>query len=166
MSIYLPNKIKVGYQNRKDTYSKKLAYIIYYDEKGKLRKETSWRGWIDEKMGDDEFENTPLTGFVLNKDAGDYDTGWDHRKTYCRVYDPRGFEIEIDVPNLLYILQNTDCSRGKGLEGEFVYGWDGTELVLIPVGSPDYKELKSYSEILNSNQKFSSKNLIKGVSLS
>ena len=37
MSIYIPEKIKVGYQNRNDTYTKKLAYVIYYDEKGKLR---------------------------------------------------------------------------------------------------------------------------------
>ena len=35
MSIYIPEKIKVGYQNRNDTYTKKLAYVIYYDEKGK-----------------------------------------------------------------------------------------------------------------------------------
>lgn len=33
MSIYIPKKIKVGYQNRSDTYTKKLAYVIYYDEK-------------------------------------------------------------------------------------------------------------------------------------
>ena len=49
MSIYIPKKIKVGYQNRYDTYTKKLAYVIYYDEKNKLRKETSWNNWRDEK---------------------------------------------------------------------------------------------------------------------
>ena len=39
MSIYIPKKIKVGYQNRYDTYTKKLAYVIYYDEKGKENKD-------------------------------------------------------------------------------------------------------------------------------
>ena len=40
---FIPKKIKVGYQDRDDTYTGKLAYVIYYDEKGKLRKENSWQ---------------------------------------------------------------------------------------------------------------------------
>ena len=47
-NIYIPKRINVGYQNRKDTYTGKIAYVIYYDEKGKLRKETSWNNWRDE----------------------------------------------------------------------------------------------------------------------
>jgi hypothetical protein len=49
--------------------------------------------------------------------------------TYCRVYDPRGFEFEISIPNLLYILQECTSTKGKGLDGEFVYAWDGKDLV-------------------------------------
>ena len=33
--IFIPKKINVGFQNRKDTYTGKLAYVIYYDEDGK-----------------------------------------------------------------------------------------------------------------------------------
>lgn len=40
-NIFIPTKINVGFQERKDTYTGKLAYVIYFDEKGKLRKETS-----------------------------------------------------------------------------------------------------------------------------
>lgn len=36
--LFIPEKIKVGYQKRTDTYTNKLAYVIYYDEKNKLRK--------------------------------------------------------------------------------------------------------------------------------
>ena len=43
--LYIPDKIKVGYQKREGTYTGKLAYVIYYDEKGKLRKEASWNSW-------------------------------------------------------------------------------------------------------------------------
>ncbi len=50
MAIFIPTKIKVGYQERKDTYTKKLAYVIYFDEKGKLRKEASWQSWRDKKI--------------------------------------------------------------------------------------------------------------------
>lgn len=45
MSIFVPKKVNVGFQNRKDTYTGKLAYVIYFDETGKLRKEPSWQGW-------------------------------------------------------------------------------------------------------------------------
>lgn len=44
-TIFIPNKINIGFQNRNDTYTKKLAYIIYFDEKGKLRKETFRSLW-------------------------------------------------------------------------------------------------------------------------
>lgn len=144
--IYIPKKIKVGYQNRSDTYSGKLAYIIYYDEKGKLRKEASWQNWRSKDIEPEEFDNEPVSGFVLNKKVGGYAYYYDVRQTYVRVYDPRGFEFEITIPNLIFILENTSSIKGKGLEGEFVYGWDGKELVLIPTSSPDYIELMDHAE--------------------
>ena len=104
-NIFVPKIINVGYQNRSGTYTGKLAYVIYYDEKGKLRKEASWNSWRDEKIPNEEFDNVPTTGFVLNKKVGDYSSGWDHRQAYCRVYDPRNFEFEITIENLLYILE-------------------------------------------------------------
>lgn len=162
-NIFIPKKINVGYQNRSDTYTGRLAYIIYYDQRGKLRKEASWRNWRDESIPNDEFDNIPTTGFVLNKKVGDYSSGWDHRHAYCRVYDPRNFEFEITIENLLYILENTSSIKGKGLEGEFVYGWDGKDLVLMPVGSPDYKQISEYNEIVHNKQSVKAKELIMGA---
>lgn len=162
-SIFIPKKINVGYQTRNDTYTKKLAYVIYYDEKGKLRKETSWNGWRNKEIPNDEFDNVPTEGFVLNKKVGDYDSGWNHRKAYCRIYDPRNFEFEITFENLLYILENTSSIKGKGLEGEFVYGWDGKDLILIPTESPDYKQIQEYSDIIHNNESIKGKDLIVGA---
>lgn len=162
-SIFVPKTINVGYQNRSGTYTGKLAYVIYYDEKGKLRKETSWNGWRDKDIPNDEFDNVPTEGFVLNKKAGDYSTGWDHRHAYCRVYDPRGFEFEITIENLLYILENANCIKGKGLEGEFIYGWDGKDLVLMPVESPDYKQISEFNKIIHNNETIKAKDLIIGA---
>lgn len=161
-NIFLPKKIRVGFQKRKDTYSGKLAYVIYYDEKGKIRKETSWESWRDKKINPEEFDNEPMSGFVLNKKVGGNTWGWNPRQTYTRVYDPRGFEFEITVPNLLYILENCNSIKGKGLEGEFVYGWSGTELLLIPVGAPDYKNHKAFSEGLL-GERIGIKDLIAGA---
>lgn len=146
-AIFIPQRIRVGFQERHDTYTKKLAYVIYYDEKGTLRKAGSWEGWRDKKIEPVEYENIPMEGFVLNKKVGGYAGDWGNfRQAYVRVYDPRGFEFEISVPNLLYILEHTSSIKGKGLEGEFVYGWDGTELVLIPACSPDYINLTTLNE--------------------
>lgn len=162
-TIFLPSKINVGFQNRDDTYTKKLAYVIYYDNKGILRKEKSWESWRDSKIPNEEYDNVPTSGFVLNKKVGGYDTGWNHRQTYVRVYDPRNFEFEISVPNLLYILENATSTKGKGLEGEFVYGFDGKDLVLIPCESPDYKELTNYNDKLKNRETIKGKDLIIGA---
>lgn len=161
--IFLPKKLKVGFQNRNGTYTGKLAYIIYFDAKGVLRKENSWNSWRSDSIPPMDIENVPMSGFVLNKKAGGYSSGWNHRQTYVRIYDPRGFEFEISVQNLLYILENTNCIKGKGLEGEFVYGWSGTELILIPTSSPDYEELTEFNEALQSTGKIKAKELILGA---
>lgn len=109
-----------------------------------------------------ECDNVPTEGFVLNKKVGGYKSDWHVRETKSRVFDPRGFEFEIDIPNLLYILQETNSIKGKGLEGEFVYAWDGKELVLLPTCSPDYQSCLEFTKI--QNNKVSAKNLIPGAS--
>ena len=164
--LLIPSKIKVGFNLRPDTYTGKLGYVIMFDGK-KWRKETSWEGWRQKegqevgyyennqhtikKLGSEinpiEFENEPTEGFVLNKKAGGGSSGWNHRATYCRVYDPRGFEFEISITNLLFILQETSSFKGKGLEGEFVYSWEGKDLVLLPAGCEEYKQSTNFTKL-------------------
>jgi hypothetical protein len=178
--LFIPEKIKVGFNHRNDTYTGKLAYVIYFDKKGKLRKETSWLSWChlpedypgarksyyhdkDKKGIDPEtINNVPTEGFVLNKTAGGGSSGWHHRNKCVRIYDPRGFEFEITVENLLFILQHVDCSRGKGLEGEFVYSWSGADLVLLPANTEDFKESSEFSTL--QGEKFSLRSLKPGFS--
>jgi len=145
--LTIPKKIHVGFQSRKDTYTGKLAFVVYTDAKGVLRKETSWNSWRDKKIDAEEYENEPVSGFVLNKKVGDYRGGWNGRKAWIRIFDPRGFEFEISVANLLFILEETSAIKGKGLEGEFVYSWDGTELVLLPVDSQEYKSSTEFTAL-------------------
>ena len=86
---------------------------------------------------------------MLNKGVGGVreSYGWNARNEYIRVWDPRGFEFEISVANLLYILQNASSIKGKGLEGKFLYGWQGTDLVLIPENAPEFQEMQKFTEI-------------------
>lgn len=160
--LFIPDKIKVGYNEREDTYTKKLAYVIYYDQKGVLRKETSWKNWIQEEMGINDFDNVPTEGFVLNKGVGGAreSYGWNSRNEYIRIFDPRGFEFEISVANLLWLLQECTSIKGKGLVGEFVYSWEGKELVLLPVDTMEYKNCQSYTKLQSG--KITSKDLEPG----
>lgn len=164
--LFIPKKLKVGFDPRPGTYTGKLAYIIYYDEKNKLRKETSLESWRDKSIDCIELDNEPQSGFVLNKGVGGKreSYGWNTRNEYIRVYDPRnnGFEFEISVANLLFILRECDCSKGKGLEGKFVYAWEGKELILLPVESEDYKQSMEFTSLKDVS--FKSSDLIKGAS--
>lgn len=161
--LYIPKKINVGYTPRSDTYTKKLAYVIYWDDKGVLRKETSWERWRDKKINPDTFDNTPIDGFVLNRQVGGVKASynWNKRNEYVRVYDPRGFEFEISVENLLFILQECTSTKGKGIEGKFVYSWSGPELVLLPVDSELYQISTNFTS--SQTKKVSAKELIIGA---
>jgi hypothetical protein len=153
--LYIPDRVKVGQVERADTYTGRLGYVIYYDHKGVLRKEVSWESWRDKKIDPLDSGNEPTSGFVLNRSGGGNrgEYSWDHRAAFIRVFDPRGFEFEISVSNLLFILRENDCSKGKGLEGEFVYAWHGTDLVLLPVGSIDYQVSKGFTNLQATNVK-------------
>lgn len=160
--IYLPKKIRVGYQERTDTYTKRLAYVIYYRD-GELRKQKSWESWRDEKIPANDFDNEPTEGFVLNKEAGGYNYGWnDCRQSWIRVYDPRGFEFEITPENLLFILEHANSIKGKGLEGDFVYAFDGKDLLLMPTSCPDYIELQELTNKVDNKEFLTGKQLEDG----
>ena len=161
-NVFVAPKIKVGFQKRSDTFTGQLAYIIYYDEKGKLRKEKSWEGWRDKKITPQEFDNAPMDGFTLNKDVKRYSGEWfSSHRTMIRVHDPRGFEFEVTTENLIGILMHTDCLR-RGLIGQFVYAWVGPELVLLPTNSEEYQAAAKYTTGLS--KKVGAKNLVPGVS--
>lgn len=117
-SFFIPSKIKIGFQKRSDTYTGKLAYIIYYDNLGVLRKEKSWEGWRDKKITPQEIENVPTEGFMLNRQAGGCKSDWNYRQAYCRIWDPRGFEFEITIDNLLWISDVKNLIRRLQMEDE------------------------------------------------
>jgi hypothetical protein len=149
--LYIPTLLKVGFQKRDDTYTGKLGYVTYYDQKNVLRKEKSWKDWCSKKLGSQEFENKPTEGFVINRNGGGIAESWgdwnDTRHEFVRVYDPRGFEFEIRIPNLLFILSESNSIKGKGLEGEFVYAWQGTQLILVPTSSQQYKNSLEFTAL-------------------
>jgi hypothetical protein len=161
--LYIPKRIKVGYRERDDTYSKKLAYIIYYDDKGVLRKEKSWEGWRDKKIAPEEYDNTPQSGFILNKDIKRYNfSHFSSHRTMIRVWDPRGIEFEVTTENLIGILMHSNCSKRELIDSKFVYAWAGTELVLLPTVTEEYQNSVEYTSL--QGKKIGAKDLVPGCS--
>lgn len=145
--IFIPKTCRVGFQDREDTFTKRLAYVIYYDAKGKLRKEVSWKGWCDKKIEARDFDNEPTSGFVLNKGIRRYN--WSHfgsGRSMIRIYDPRGVEFEITPDNLIGLLMHTDCSK-REIQGDLVYAWKGTEILLLPCCSEEYESAKTFTSL-------------------
>lgn len=142
--LYIPHTIVVGFQERADTFTGYLGYVIYKDEKNVLRKETSWNNWRNPNLGFLEIPNTPQTNFVLNKGIL-RDGYWHNGHNQIRVYDSRDFEFEINVNNLLHILMHSDVSK-REIEVPCVYAWNGTELVLLPTNSLEYIQATAYTE--------------------
>lgn len=158
-NLFIPSKIKVGFQNRSETFTGKLAYVIYYDSKGVLRKEESWKSWRDEKIEPLEIDNTPRSGYLFNKGVQRGGYHWSSGRSLIRVYDPRDFEFEISVDNLMGILMHSDISKRDIVE-ECVFAWQGKDLVLLPVSSEEYQSSVAYTKKLS--EKVSAKSLVKG----
>lgn len=160
-NLYIPKKISVGFQKRADTFTGKLGFITYTDDKGLLRQANSWNGWRDHQIPIQEFDNKPQSNFVLNKDikrSGHWST---HSKV--RIYDSRDFEFEIELSNMMYILMHSDVSK-RDIQEECVLAWDGKSLVLLPVNSEEYQ--KSTEHTRKQGVEFSLKDLVKGHSYS
>lgn len=147
--LYIPKKLKVGFQARNDTFDGKLSYIIYYDEKGVLRKEKSWEGWISKKHEPLEIDNEGITGLSLNKSIQRDNYHFGSGRNMIRVYDPRGFEYEITTDNLIGIINYCDLVKGE-LQGEYVYAWTKAgHLVLLPKNSEQYKKATEHTTVRN-----------------
>lgn len=157
-NMFIPKKLRVGFCTRTGTFSGKLAYVIYYDEKGNLRKEASWKTWCDKDTEVLELDNIPQPNFILNKGVK-RDGYWGNGHSKIRVHDPRDFEIEISVDNLMGILMHSDVSK-RDIEVECVYAWSGTELVLLPINSVEYQDSVAYTA--KQDQKITAKDFVAG----
>lgn len=67
--------------------------------------------------------------------------GWFSNKTSVwRVYDPRGFELEIYAANLAFIIDGCGISEGGIINGKCIWGRDSSgKNVLVPEASDTYQ---------------------------
>lgn len=156
-NLYIPKKLVVGFKPRTDTFTNRLGFVTYKDEKGVLRQEKSWEGWRDKKIEPEYFDNIPQDHFLFNKDVRRYSHWGTTNKV--RIYDPRDFEVEIDMSNVMFLLMHSDVSK-RDITQECVYAWNGKNLVLLPTNSEEY--LSSIEHTKKQETKFSLKELVLG----
>ena len=143
---HIPKQLKIGFNKRDDTYSGLLSFITYTLKDGTNKHKKSWDNWIEAEIPIQDIPNEPTEGFVLNKrEGGGGRWSFDEREPKIRVWDPRGWEFEITIENMLDILAQCGSYPGKGLDGKFVYGFSGNRLQLINVNSEDYKNSMDFT---------------------
>jgi hypothetical protein len=183
--FYIPDKIIVGFKANEHVSTGKLGAPIYKDARDHIIREKTWRQLINDEavpkkvfVGYETYEdgkpnynksiykdlpgfplqeidNTPIKGFILNKTKDK--VKWENSPTSCYLYDPRGFEINISLNNLLYIHQLT---KGDFQNIDFVYSWYGEGFVLLPCISEEYIESVEFQNV--KSMKFSLKDLKPG----
>lgn len=137
MTLKYPEDLVVGFQDREDSMIGRLAYVTYM-EKNKLRKEKSFNGWRSNDIELLKIKNEPKDGFLISKSVRRDSYHFGSGRSMIRLFDPDGFDFEISVSNMEYILINCDLNKGE-IKGKFVYTWSGAELQLIPVDSDLYR---------------------------
>lgn len=129
-----------------------LAFLVPYEDNaaGRKRIETVdlWlnghRYYNNEpKIEGKIYDNTPMTGFKI--------VGWADRwstdnKT-ARILDPRGFMLEIYIPNLVAIIQDTTIVNGE-IKDELIWAREGANNALISTKSEEYKRAWFEGKIL------------------
>jgi len=82
--------------------------------------------------------NDPQLGFHITKSIS-RSGGWSGNNKLIRIFDPRGFELEISVDNLVKLMSMTTFIDGE-CQTECVWGRDGSRNVLLPVNSQLYTD--------------------------
>lgn len=89
------------------------------------------------------FKNELMEGFEIAKSVRRYG-GWSGTgNVVWRVFDPRGFELEISSENLARIIDCTNIDKGI-IVGKCIWGRDGGSNVLLPEASDNYSEAVAF----------------------
>lgn len=159
MQLYIPKKLKIGFQEREDSFDGKLSFITYYDNNGKISNETRWNRWCDSGISNLEIDNIPFKNATLNKNISHAGYRYGTGRTAIRIYDSRGFEYEIDIDNFMGIAQEYSVVKGE-ISGEFVFAFANNKVILLPVDSEQYKD--AIKTTLNRNEKVDESSLTPG----
>ena len=115
-----------------------LAFLTYdtHDAASKKRIDTVKNWYGSEKMCN--LDNPPLSGFTFVDVVSRYRT----KNKLMRVFDPRGFIVEVSIDILLEIMQSATIKNGV-IQEKCFWARKGTENILIPENTPLHEQYLS-----------------------
>lgn len=115
-----------------------LAFLTYdtHDAASKKRIDTVKNWYGSEKMCN--LDNPPLSGFTFVDVVSRYRT----KNKLMRVFDPRGFIVEVSIDILLEIMQSATIKNGI-IQEKCFWARKGAENILIPENTPLHEQYLS-----------------------
>lgn len=112
-----------------------LAFLTYdtHDAASKKRIDTVKNWYGSEKMCN--LDNPPLSGFTFVDVVSRYRT----KNKLMRVFDPRGFIVEVSIDILLEIMQSATIKNGV-IQEKCFWARKGAENILIPENTPLHEQ--------------------------
>lgn len=105
-------------------------------------------------------DNTPRSGFKITDDIKR--TYWGGGNVVWRIFDPYGYELEIQSNNLMALIQTCGIDSGGIIPGNCVWGRDAGVNILLHESSEEYKNALHAAETLKPNKKVPMKDRIVG----
>jgi hypothetical protein len=146
-TIKIPEKVYVGFQGRRSEDEVPLGFMTPYttDQAG-VKRRASVDNWAKGYYSNTEktfnsviLDNKPMIGFKIGRDIR-RSGGWNGSgASYVRVADPRGFELEITIENLVMCMSSNLVDNGEIIQ-ECVWGRDGNRNILLPTNSEPFKD--------------------------
>ena len=115
-----------------------LAFLTYdtHDAASKKRIDTVKNWYGSNKMCN--LDNPPLSGFTFVDVVSRYRT----KNKLMRVFDPRGFIVEVSIDILLEIMQSATIKNGI-IQEKCFWARKGAENILIPENTPLHEQYLS-----------------------
>lgn len=161
-NFYMPKEIILGSKS-KEVDSKVFLTHIKYD--GKIYSEVSFNRWRDNQIPLINYENKPISGLKIVESIDLYYYSRNHRKPKITLLDPRGFKIELNVDNVVFLLKHSKYCPINGFEEPIVYTWltrYSKDLTALPTNTDEYKQCVEFSKVLYSGKKFKKSDMVVG----
>lgn len=149
------SKLYVGMQTRGGSDRIPLGFATPHEENaaGRKRQET-----VDRWCGDDGekkiIDNIPREGFKITDNIKR--VYWGGGNVVFRVYDPAGFELEIQSANLMAIINSVGIEAGGLIPGKCLWGRDAGDNILIHETSEEYKTARLAAETIKKPKEIAS----------
>ena len=124
-----------------------LGFATPYEDNaaGRKRQQTV-NGWAGKDQVPTIIDNEPAEGFKITDDIKR--TYYGGGNVVFRVYDPRGFELEIQSQNLMTLISLVGLNAGGEIPGKCLWGRDGPNNILIHESSEEYKTARLAAETI------------------